>query len=178
MNGFQVLSSYFKWIAFINIEMQVGAFRHAVAYFSGIHLLDFTDPTSQNAPKPWSQIITMSSQSNGLAGSQSQETILMIMWPQHAFEISFKTLTRSFIAQRDFINVTIVHAVKVTGTSVVAGGSKDIFCYKMNIRAGSTNSGQEKGTALNVVYKEHQRGIFLTSRENHLIRLKTKRNDR
>jgi len=43
----------------------------------------------------------------------------------------------------------------------------------MNLRAGSTNSGQEKGTALNVVYKEHQQGIFLTSRENHLLHLKT-----
>ena len=94
MNGFQVVSSYFRWIAFINIEMQVGAFRHAVAYFSVIHLLDFTDPSSQNAPKPRSQIITMQSQSNGLAGSQSQETVLVIMWPQHAFEISLKTITR------------------------------------------------------------------------------------
>ena len=78
--------------------MQVGAFRHAGAYFSGIHLLDFADPSSQNAPKPRSQIITMPSQSNGLAGSQSQETVLMIMWPQHAFKISFETITRSFIA--------------------------------------------------------------------------------
>jgi len=97
MNGFQVVSSYFRWIAFISFEMQVGAFRHAVAYFSGIHLLGFTDPSSQNAPKPRSQIITMPSQPNGLADSQSQETVLMMMWPQHAFEISFKTTTRSFM---------------------------------------------------------------------------------
>jgi len=37
------------------------------------------------------------------------------MWPQHAFEISFKTITRSFIAQREdnsLINVTIAHPSK------------------------------------------------------------------
>ena len=171
------MSSYFRWIAFVNIEMQVGAFRHAVAYFSGIHLLDFTDPSSQMLPNPCLKSLQCHlNQMDWQSVSQSQETVLMIMWPQHAFEISFKTITRSFIAQREdnsFINVTIAHAVKVTDTGVVVGGSKDIVCYKINIREGSTNSGQEKGTALNVVYKEHQRGVFLTSRENHLIHLKT-----
>ena len=66
-----------------------------------------------------SRSITVPSQSTGLAGSQSQE-ILLILWycgPSVHLRLHFKTITRSFIAQREdnsFINVTIAHALKAT----------------------------------------------------------------
>ena len=104
------------WVAFISTEMQIGAFRQDVLEwftFIGFYWSKFIRCSQTQVSKH------CNASSIDWIGWQSvsRESIWIIVWPQHACEISFKTITRSFIAQREdnsFISVTIALAVKAT----------------------------------------------------------------